>query len=114
MISQNRQVILPLIFPALERNAKWHWNRSVLNVTMNVRKMFFEMDENLLLACESSFIEEEEKKAATEERRRLIWERLENFTADVTGTRRAFSPGIGTELGFLVPPPVATAAPLVA
>ncbi|KAJ3701307.1 hypothetical protein LUZ61_005012 [Rhynchospora tenuis] len=114
MISQNRQVILPLIYPALERNARWHWNRSVLNVTMNVRKMFFEMDENLLLACESSFVEEEEKKAATEERRRLIWERLENFTANGTGSGSAFSPAIGSELGFGVPPPVVAAAPLVA
>lgn len=86
----------------------------MLNVTLNVRKMFFEMDENLLLACESSFIEEEEKKAATEERRRLIWEKLENFTADGTGIGSAFSPRIGTELGFAVPPPAATAAPLVA
>lgn len=87
----------------------------MLNVTMNVRKMFFEMDENLLLACESSFIEEEEKKAATEERRRLIWERLENCTVDGTSTRSsAFSPGIGPELGFVVLPPVTPAAPLVA
>ncbi|KAL6627322.1 hypothetical protein ACP70R_031048 [Stipagrostis hirtigluma subsp. patula] len=77
MISQNRRVILPIIYPALERNTRWHWNQSVLNVTMNVRKMFLDMDEKLLLACQSNFQEEEEKRAATEERRKLIWEQLE-------------------------------------
>jgi serine/threonine-protein phosphatase 2A regulatory subunit B' len=77
MISQNRQVILPLIYPALEQNTRWHWNQSVLNITLNVRKMFLDMDEKLLLSCQSNFQEEEEKRAATEERRRLMWEQLE-------------------------------------
>ncbi|PAN17525.1 hypothetical protein PAHAL_3G138200 [Panicum hallii] len=102
LISQNRQVILPIIYPALERNARWHWNQSVLNVTMNVRKMFFDMDERLLLTCETNFQAEEKRRAASEERRRLVWERLERNAAfqSVTG-----------DIGFAVPP---TSAPLVA
>ncbi|KAL6607744.1 hypothetical protein ACP70R_040807 [Stipagrostis hirtigluma subsp. patula] len=102
LISQNRQVILPIIYPALERNARWHWNQSVLNVTMNVRKMFFEMDERLLLACQSNFQEEEEKRAASEERRRLAWEHLER--------NAAFHP-VTVDISFAVPP---ASAPLVA
>jgi serine/threonine-protein phosphatase 2A regulatory subunit B' len=102
LISQNRQVILPIIYPALERNARWHWNQSVLNVTMNVRKMFLDMDERLLLACQSNFQEEEEKRAASEERRRLVWERLEK--------NAAFHPVTG-DISSAVPP---TSAPLVA
>ncbi|XP_052140569.1 serine/threonine protein phosphatase 2A 57 kDa regulatory subunit B' kappa isoform-like [Oryza glaberrima] len=81
MISQNRQVILPIIYPALERNTRWHWNQSVLNVTLNVKKMFLDMDERLLLACQNNFQAEEEKRAATEERRRLMWEQLERNAA---------------------------------
>ncbi|GJM94773.1 hypothetical protein PR202_ga11450 [Eleusine coracana subsp. coracana] len=102
LISLNRQVILPIIYPALERNARWHWNQSVLNVTMNVRKMFLDMDEKLLLACQSNFQEEEEKRAASEERRRLVWERLEK--------NAAFRPVTG-DIRFAVPP---TPVPLVA
>lgn len=102
LISQNCQVILPIIYPALERNARWHWNQSVLNVTMNVRKMFFDMDERLLLACQTNFQEEEKKRAASEERRRLVWEHLER--------NAAFHPVTG-DIGFAVPP---TSAPLVA
>lgn len=77
LIAQNRQVILPLIYPALERNARCHWNQSVLNVTMNIRKIFSAMDEDLFLACQRKFEEEEQKREEMEERRRLIWEHLE-------------------------------------
>ncbi|KAL5202804.1 hypothetical protein ABZP36_013756 [Zizania latifolia] len=102
LLSQNRQIIMPIIYPALERNARWHWNQSVLNVTMNVRKMFFEMDEGLLLACQRNFQEEEEKRAASEERRKLIWEHLERNVS--------FHPVSG-DIGFSVLP---ASAPLVA
>lgn len=90
MISQNRQVIVPIVYPALERNARWHWNQSVLNVTMNVRKMFFDMDERLLLACQSNFQLEEEKRTAAEERRRLVWKQLERNAQPVVAGSASF------------------------
>jgi len=99
MISQNRQVILPIIYPALERNTRWHWNQSVLNVTMNVRKMFHDLDERLLLTCQNNFEEEEEKRAATEERRRLMWEQLERSAA-----RGYHQPVIAADVSFPPPP----------
>ncbi|KAL5975192.1 hypothetical protein ACLOJK_031871 [Asimina triloba] len=77
LIAQNRQVILPILFPALERNTRTHWNQAVLNLTINVRKMFSEMDEELFQECQSRFEEEEAKRKATDEKRRLTWERLE-------------------------------------
>lgn len=77
LIAQNRQVILPIIFPALERNTRNHWNQAVLNVTMNVRKIFFDMDEELFNSCQKKFEEEEAGRTALEEKRRVTWERLE-------------------------------------
>ncbi|MQL85577.1 hypothetical protein Taro_018105 [Colocasia esculenta] len=78
LTAQNRQVILPIIFPALERNTRSHWNQAVLNATLNVRKMFSEMDEELFLACQSKFEEEEAQRMATNEKRRTNWELLES------------------------------------
>ncbi|KAI0508139.1 hypothetical protein KFK09_014273 [Dendrobium nobile] len=77
MVAQNRQVIVPLIIPALERNASSHWNQAVLNLTLNAKKMFSEMDEELVLACQRKLEEEERKLPATEERKRMKWEQLE-------------------------------------
>lgn len=78
LIMHNRQVIMPLVFSSLERNTRNHWNRAVLNLTQNVMKMFCEVDEELVVACQGRFEEENSKSSAVAERRRLTWERLES------------------------------------
>ncbi|KAK3027008.1 hypothetical protein RJ639_041163 [Escallonia herrerae] len=78
LIAHNRDVILPVLFPALEKNAQSHWNHSVLNLTLNVRKMLMEMDEVLFLACQAHFREEEAQITFAVEKRKQAWECLEN------------------------------------
>lgn len=78
LIAHNRHVILPIIIPALERNVQSHWNQSVLNSTLNVRKMFTEMDDPLFQACHAHFTEEQAKVCLVAEERKETWERLEN------------------------------------
>uniref|UniRef100_A0A5B6YGJ2 Serine/threonine protein phosphatase 2A regulatory subunit n=1 Tax=Davidia involucrata TaxID=16924 RepID=A0A5B6YGJ2_DAVIN len=95
LIMHNRQVILPLVFSALERNTHNHWNQAVLNLTQNVRKMFCEMDEELVLACQGKFEEEDSKSSVAAERRRLTWERLE--------TAAGFQPLAGNISGLVKP-----------
>ncbi|KAJ8751686.1 hypothetical protein K2173_025849 [Erythroxylum novogranatense] len=58
LIAHNRHVILPIIFPALEKNVNDHWNQSVLSLTLNVKKMFSEMDDALYLSCLDQFKDE--------------------------------------------------------
>lgn len=77
-IAHNRQVIVPLVFSALERNTQNHWNQAVLNLTQNIRKMFCEMDEELMLACQRKLEEEDSMLNVKAEKRRMTWERLEN------------------------------------
>lgn len=81
LMAQNRQAIMPLVLPALERNLQSHWNQTVLNLTQYVKKMFSEMDEELVLACKKKFEEKEKKQKTMEEKRRLIWEHMETSTA---------------------------------
>ncbi|XP_076945050.1 serine/threonine protein phosphatase 2A 57 kDa regulatory subunit B' kappa isoform-like isoform X1 [Bidens hawaiensis] len=78
LIGHNRQVILPIIFPALETNVQNHWNQSVLNLTLNVRNVFTEMDNMLFLACHAHFLEEQEKQNSAAEKRKEAWAHLEN------------------------------------
>ncbi|MED6180026.1 hypothetical protein PIB30_006516 [Stylosanthes scabra] len=77
LIAHNRQVILPIIFPALDRNCQGHWNQAVLNLTHNVRKMFVEMDEKLYLSCLTQFKEEEALLSSEAEKRKEAWKQLE-------------------------------------
>lgn len=50
----------------------------MLNSTLNVRKMFTEMDDPLFQACYDHFTEEQAKVSLVAEERKESWERLEN------------------------------------
>ncbi|KAK1430872.1 hypothetical protein QVD17_13955 [Tagetes erecta] len=91
LIGHNRQVILPIIFPAIETNVHSHWNQSVLNLTLNVRNVFTEMDNMLFLACHAHFVEEQEKQSSASEKRKEAWDRLENAASlrPITGNTTA-------------------------
>ncbi|KAI3981804.1 hypothetical protein MKX01_027789 [Papaver californicum] len=81
LIKQNRGVILPIIFPALERNARNHWNQSVQNLTLNVRKLFSDLDPELFEECLIKFQEEEAGEKEIKARREAIWKRLDEIAA---------------------------------
>ncbi|KAL8038780.1 hypothetical protein ABFX02_11G130300 [Erythranthe guttata] len=81
LIKQNRKVILPIIFPALERNARSHWNQAVQSLTLNVRKIFSDVDPELFEECLLKFQEDEAKEEENKTKRELIWKRLEDIAA---------------------------------
>jgi len=81
LIAQNRSVILPIIFEALEKNIQSHWNQAVHGLTANVRKMFLEMDVQLFEQCQRDYEEKQARAKHVEERRQLTWKRL----AEVAG-----------------------------
>ncbi|KAL6208135.1 hypothetical protein ACLB2K_019086 [Fragaria x ananassa] len=87
LIAHNRQAILPIILPALEKNAHNHWNQAVLNLTLNVRKMFVEMDDQLFLSIHAQYMEEQARQSSEAKKRKEAWERLENAASlqPVTG-----------------------------
>lgn len=77
LIAHNRQVLIPVLFPALERNARSHWNQAVINLTLNVRKMLSEMDDELFMACHAQFQEEDNKLIQEAQKRKETWDQLE-------------------------------------
>lgn len=81
LIVQNREVILPLIFPLLEKNTRGHWNEAVQSLTLNVRKIFSDADQALFDECLEKFKEDEIKDKEAQERRELTWKRLEDVAA---------------------------------
>ncbi|KAK4789853.1 hypothetical protein SAY86_017157 [Trapa natans] len=76
LISQNRSVILPIIYEALERNVVGHWNQAVHGLTVSVRKMFMEMDSEMFQECQRHYEEKQAKTREVEQRRQLTWKRL--------------------------------------
>ncbi|KAE8664605.1 Serine/threonine protein phosphatase 2A 59 kDa regulatory subunit B' gamma isoform [Hibiscus syriacus] len=79
LIIQNRKVILPIILPALEKNARNHWNQAVHSLTQNVLKIFDDLDPELYKECLLKFQEDESKDEETKAKRENKWKRLEEL-----------------------------------
>lgn len=54
LVTQQRQVILPLVYEALEKN-KNHWNPAVQGLTSNIRKMLEDLDVELFQDCKRQY-----------------------------------------------------------
>ncbi|XP_010533199.1 PREDICTED: serine/threonine protein phosphatase 2A 57 kDa regulatory subunit B' iota isoform-like [Tarenaya hassleriana] len=85
LVTNNRELILPLVFSALEQNIRNHWNRAVLSLTQNLKKMLSEMDEELVTECQNKLEEESKRVTSNAEKRESAWRVLEtaasNFNA---------------------------------
>ncbi|KAG8082422.1 hypothetical protein GUJ93_ZPchr0014g47098 [Zizania palustris] len=85
LIKQNYKVILPIIFPALERNARGHWNQAVRSLTLNVRKIFSDHDSVFFGECSQKFNDDEIKQEELNSKREALWKRLEEVAAPRSG-----------------------------
>ncbi|CAN0878710.1 Serine/threonine protein phosphatase 2A 57 kDa regulatory subunit B' alpha isoform [Linum grandiflorum] len=82
LIAQNRNVVLPVLYEALEKNIQTHWNQAVHGLTVNVRKMFMEMDGELFEECQRQYEEKETRAKDAEEQREMNWKRLAEAAAE--------------------------------
>ncbi|KAK9328875.1 phosphatase 2A regulatory B subunit-domain-containing protein [Lipomyces starkeyi] len=77
LMSENVETILPIMFSALYRNARGHWNRTIHTMVCNAVKMFMELNPSLFEECAALYRETEEHADAKEEHRRLLWKQVE-------------------------------------
>mmetsp|Transcript_92616 Transcript_92616/g.224818 ORF Transcript_92616/g.224818 Transcript_92616/m.224818 type:complete len:483 (-) Transcript_92616:123-1571(-) len=68
--------ILPLIYGALLRNSRGHWNSTVESLAQNVLKHYMDTDAALFDKCATQYAKEQEVSAASEEERRAKWEAI--------------------------------------
>jgi len=76
LIADYRKEILPLIYPVLHVNSQYHWNPTVNNLTLNVLKIFMEIDQPLVESCSKDYIEAMEQKTASRKKRQELWAKL--------------------------------------
>ncbi|OIV90127.1 hypothetical protein TanjilG_01581 [Lupinus angustifolius] len=81
LIKQNHKIILPIVLPALEENARNHWNQAVQSLTMNVRKIFSDTDPAFYEECMQKFQEDEARAKDLKSKREAMWKRLEEMAA---------------------------------
>uniref|UniRef100_A0A7S0R2T0 Serine/threonine protein phosphatase 2A regulatory subunit n=1 Tax=Chlamydomonas leiostraca TaxID=1034604 RepID=A0A7S0R2T0_9CHLO len=77
LVAQHRHQLLPLVLPALEENTASHWNPAVHGLTVNVRKMFQELDEQLYEDCKRKYEDERQQQQQSTETRDRKWQVLQ-------------------------------------
>uniref|UniRef100_A0A7N6ATB1 Serine/threonine protein phosphatase 2A regulatory subunit n=1 Tax=Anabas testudineus TaxID=64144 RepID=A0A7N6ATB1_ANATE len=79
LISDNAANILPIMFPALYRNSKTHWNKTIHGLIYNALKLFMEMNQKLFDDCTQQFRAEKSKEKAKWKEREEAWLKIENL-----------------------------------
>jgi len=77
LIATSRNQVLPLVFEALYKNSRSHWNSTVHGLTCNVVKLFMEMDSALFDECSATHNERMEQIPKVEKKKQQDWEEIE-------------------------------------
>ncbi|XP_056105957.1 serine/threonine-protein phosphatase 2A 56 kDa regulatory subunit delta isoform isoform X2 [Rhinichthys klamathensis goyatoka] len=66
LISDNAAKILPIMFPALYKNSKSHWNKTIHGLIYNALKLFMEMNQKLFDDCTQQYKAEKQNELQRE------------------------------------------------
>lgn len=77
LISDNADVILPVMFGALYKNSKSHWNKTIHGLIYNALKLFMEMNQRLFDECTVRYKDERQRERQKIKEREEAWVALE-------------------------------------
>jgi len=78
LITDNAATILPIMFPALYKNSKNHWNKTIHGLIYNALKLFMDMNQKLFDDCTQKFKAEMKKEKEKEKERLDAWKKVED------------------------------------
>ncbi|KAB2602367.1 serine/threonine protein phosphatase 2A 57 kDa regulatory subunit B' beta [Pyrus ussuriensis x Pyrus communis] len=81
MIYVAMEEVFPVVVEGMEKNLKWHWSKSVRQLTENVKVMLEEMDPVLYSKCLEEIELRESKANQAEIKRKEKWDRIEMAAA---------------------------------
>ncbi|KAF2220769.1 phosphatase 2A regulatory B subunit-domain-containing protein [Elsinoe ampelina] len=76
LVSDNVEVILPIMFAPLYENSKGHWNRTIHGMVYNAMKLFMEVNPQLFDDCSHDYTEKQNNADAVKKDRQARWDRL--------------------------------------
>uniref|UniRef100_A0A8C7XL60 Serine/threonine protein phosphatase 2A regulatory subunit n=1 Tax=Oryzias sinensis TaxID=183150 RepID=A0A8C7XL60_9TELE len=79
LISDNAAKILPIMFPALYKNSKSHWNKTIHGLIYNALKLFMEMNQKLFDDCTQQYKAEKQREKYKLKERDEIWQKIEGL-----------------------------------
>ncbi|XP_077469937.1 serine/threonine-protein phosphatase 2A 56 kDa regulatory subunit delta isoform isoform X2 [Stigmatopora argus] len=97
LISDNAASILPLMFPALYKNSKSHWNKTIHGLIYNALKLFMEMNQKLFDDCTQQYKSDKHKEKHRLKEREETWGKLEDLARQNPQSQKLLPspPGLG-------------------
>lgn len=77
LISDNYSVILPIMYPALYRNSRNHWNKTIHGLIYNALKLFMEMNQKVFDECTQQYYQDRQKERKVLKDRNEAWVKVE-------------------------------------
>lgn len=77
MASQAMEDVFPVLVEGMEKNLKWHWSKSVQQLTENVKVMLEEMEPGLYSKCLQKLELQESATQLEERKRKEKWDQIE-------------------------------------
>lgn len=79
LIEDTSAQVMPIMFPALYRISKEHWNQTIVALVYNVLKTFMEMNSRLFDELTGTYKIERQKERKREKDREDLWKRLDQL-----------------------------------
>ncbi|KAF2024536.1 protein phosphatase 2A regulatory B subunit [Setomelanomma holmii] len=76
LVSDNVEVILPIMFAPLYENSKGHWNRTIHGMVYNAMKLFMEVNPQLFDDCSHDYAESQNNAGQRKQSRQDRWDKL--------------------------------------
>ncbi|CAG0881959.1 unnamed protein product [Cyprideis torosa] len=76
LINDNCNVIMPIMFPALYKNSKTHWNKTIHGLIYNALKLFMEMNHVLFDELQHKYKEERMTEKEKVREREEMWDHI--------------------------------------
>jgi serine/threonine-protein phosphatase 2A regulatory subunit B' len=79
LIEETSAQVMPIMFPALYRISKEHWNQTIVALVYNVLKTFMEMNGKLFDELTANYKMERQREKKKEKEREELWKRLNSL-----------------------------------
>ncbi|CAN8095689.1 unnamed protein product [Discula destructiva] len=79
LVSDNVEIILPIMFAPLYENSKGHWNRTIHGMVYNAMKLFMEINPQLFDDCSQEYTEHQNSAEAREKQRERKWAAIQEL-----------------------------------
>ncbi|XP_044013493.1 serine/threonine-protein phosphatase 2A 56 kDa regulatory subunit gamma isoform-like isoform X3 [Aphidius gifuensis] len=79
LISDNYSSILPIMYPALYKNSRNHWNKTIHGLIYNALKRLMEMNQKVFDECTQQYTQDRQKEKRLVKDRDEAWNRVETL-----------------------------------